>query len=324
MRRTWSNAFQKIVRRRVLITLASPFVASIASAARAQEIEPRAYSANPLGVTFAGLSVLHSHGDVVLEPSSPLTDVNAKVYIGALALGGTFSLFGRTAMAGIGVPYAWAKVSGRIDEDARSVERTGLADTRVRFAINLLGGKAMALPEFVRRKPSTTLGTSLVVSIPTGQYFDDKLVNIGTNRWAFKPEIGLSHPTGPWTLELYGGAWFFTGNDSYLGNQRREQDPMLSLQSHVGYTIQPRLWIAADVTYYAGGRVVTNDVPAAERQDNVRVGVTTSLPVGRSNAVKLAWSRGAITRLGGNFDTWGIAWQTTHIRIPARKPAANR
>ena len=322
MRRAWSNAF-KIVRRLVLMMLVSPSVAVMVGVAGAQEIEPRAYAANPLGVTFAGVSVLHSRGDVVLEPSSPLTDVNAKVYVGALAFGGTFSLFGRTASAGVGVPYAWAKVSGRIGEDARSVERAGLADTRVRFAVNLLGGRAMALPEFVRRKPSTTLGTSLVVSIPTGQYFDDKVVNIGTNRWAFKPEIGVSHPTGPWTLELYGGGWFFTDNTSYQGNQRREQRPMLSLQSHAGYTIQPRLWVAADLTYYVGGRVVTNGAPATDRQDNVRIGLTTSLPVGRSNSVKLAWSKGAITRLGGNFDTWAIAWQATHIRIPARKPVAD-
>ena len=323
MRRDWSNPFKESAPRRAFLALVAPSAAMLASAAGAQEIEPRAYSATPLGVTFAGVSVLHSRGDVVLEPSSPLTDVNAKVYTGVLALGGTFALFGHIASAGVGVPYAWAKVSGRIDEDARSVERAGLADTRVRFALNLLGGRAMPLPEFVRRKPSTTLGTSLVVSIPTGQYFDDKLVNIGTNRWAFKPEIGVSHPTGPWTLELSGGGWFFTDNNSYLGNQKREQKPMLSLQSHVGYTLQPRLWVAADLTYYVGGRVVTNGASAADRQDNVRVGLTTSLPVGRSNAVKLAWSKGAITRLGGNFDTWAIAWQTTRIRIPARKPAAN-
>lgn len=298
-------------------------IATIASAAGAQELEPRAYSANPLGVTFAGLSVLHSSGDVVLEPSSPLTDVSAKVYIGALAFGGTFSFFGRTASAGVGLPFAWAKVSGRIDEDARSVERSGLADARIRFAVNLLGGRAMSLQEFVRRKPSTTFGTSLTVSVPTGQYFDDKLVNIGTNRWALKPEIGVSHPTGPWTLELYGGGWFFTDNTSYQVTKTREQDAMLSLQSHVSYAMRPRFWLAADATYYVGGRVTTDGVPGSDRQDNVRIGLTTSLPVGRSHSVKLAWSRGAITRLGGNFSTWAIAWQTTHIRVPARKPAAD-
>ena len=200
-----------------------------ASVARAQELEPRAYAANPTGVTFAGLSVLFSTGDVVLEPTSPVTDVNAKVYVGVFAVGGTFALFGRTASAGVGLPYAWAKVSGRVFEEARTVERAGLADTRVRFGVNLLGGRAMALPEFVRRAPSTTLGASLTMSIPTGQYFSDKLVNIGTNRWAFKPELGLSHPTGPWTLELYGGAWFFTDNASYLGDKTRDQHPMVSL-----------------------------------------------------------------------------------------------
>src|SRR6476620_7224217 len=147
----WSSALESVTRRRILLALTSPSgvtmaaIATIASAAGAQELEPRAYSANPLGVTFAGLSVLHSSGDVVLEPSSPLTDVSAKVYIGALAFGGTCSFFGRTASAGVGLPVAWAKVSGRIDEDARSVERSGLADARIRFAVNLLGGRAMSL-----------------------------------------------------------------------------------------------------------------------------------------------------------------------------------
>ena len=298
-------------------------VVVMASTARAQELEPRAYSANPIGVTFAGISLLYSTGDVVLEPTSPITDINARVYIGALAIGRTFAFFGRTASAGVGLPYGWGKVSGIVGEAARSVERAGLADARVRFGVNLLGGRAMALPEFVRRKPATTLGASLTLSVPTGQYFPDKLVNLGTNRWALKPEIGLSHPSGPWTLELYGGAWFFTDNSSYLVEKTREQHPLLSMQSHVGYTIQPRLWVAADVTYYAGGRVVTDDVPSRDRQDNVRVGLTASLPVRRSHSVKVAWSKGAITRLGGNFDTWAIAWQTTHSHIPSRKPAAN-
>lgn len=319
----WSSVLDTVAPRRGFLGLASLSIAGLARTAGAQELEPRAYAANPIGVTFLGMSVLHSSGNVLLEPSSPITDVSATVYTGVLAFGKTFSFFGRTANAGIGVPYAWAKVSGRIGEDARSVERSGLADTRLRFAVNLLGGQALALPEFVRRKPSTTVGTSLVVSAPTGQYFDDKLVNIGTNRWAFKPEIGVSHPAGPWTLELYGGGWFFTDNGSYQVTKTRAQNAMLSLQSHVGYTIQPRVWIAADVTYYVGGRVVVDGVPAGDRQDNLRVGLTASVPVRRSNALKVAWSKGAVTRLGGNFDTWAVAWQTTRIRIPTRKPVTS-
>jgi len=308
--------------RRVLVAVAWS-LASVTSEAAAQELEPRAYSANPIRVVFAGVAVIYSTGDVVLEPTSPITDVSAKVYIGTLGIGGTFPLFGRTASLGVGLPYAWAKVSGRIDEAARSVERTGLADMRIRFAVSLLGGRAMALPEFVRRTPSTTVGASLTVSMPTGQYFDDKLVNIGTNRWAFKPEIGVSHPSGPWTFELYGGGWFYTDNSSYLVGKTRAQHSILSLQSHVGYTVQPRLWVTADVTYYAGGRVVIDGVPGSELQNNARVGLTASMPVRKTNSLKVAWSRGAITRLGGNFSTWSIGWQTTRIGVPTRPPGAS-
>ena len=316
-----SNVRGRIGRRRVLAAFVWSLV-SIASEAGAQELEPRAYAANPIGVTFAGFAVIYSTGDVVLEPTSPITNVSAKLYIGTLGAGGTFPLFGRTASLGVGIPYAWGKVSGQIDEAARSAERAGLADVRMRFAVNLLGGRAMALPEFVRRTPSTTVGASLTVSMPTGQYFDDKLVNIGTNRWALKPEIGVSHPAGPWTLELYGGGWFFTDNSSYLVDKTRAQHSMLSLQSHVGYTVQPRLWVTADVTYYAGGRVVVDGAPASSWQENARIGLTASMPVRKTNSLKLAWSTGAITRLGGNFSTWSIGWQTTRIRVPSRPAGA--
>ena len=319
MRGQGSSARGHRLRRCVLAAFVWSLV-SVTSEAAAQELEPRAYSANPIGVMFAGVAVIYSTGDVVLEPTSPITDVSAKVYIATLGAGGTFALFGRTASLAVGLPYGWAKVSGRIEEAARSAERSGLADARMRFAVNLLGGRAMALPEFVRRTPSTTVGVSLTVSMPTGQYFSDKLVNIGTNRWAFKPEIGVSHPAGPWTLELYGGGWFFTDNSSYQVDKTRAQHSMVSLQSHIGYTIQPRLWITADVTYYAGGRVVIDGVPASEWQENARVGLTASMPVRKTNSLKVAWSRGAVTRVGGNFSTWSIGWQTTRIRVPTRQP----
>ena len=283
----------------------------------AQELEPRAYAANPAGVRFAIASVGYSSGDVVFDPTSVLSDVKATAYGAAVGFGSTFRLFGRTANAAVAVPYAWGTISGNVAEERASVDRAGLADMRVRVAVNWLGGRAMPLGEFARRVPSTVVGTSVTISLPTGQYFSDRLINIGTNRWAFKPEIGVSHPAGPWTLELYGGGWFFTRNSSYFGETAKEQRPLLSLQSHVAYTVRPRLWMAADFTFYTGGRVVIDDTPAAERQENTRVGFTLSIPALRTSSVKLAWSTGASTRLGGNFDTFGVTWQTTFLPRPA-------
>src|SRR5262249_1906258 len=142
----------------------------------------------------------------------------------------TFGLFGHLASLGFGLPYLWGDAEGDVLESRRSVSRSGIGDARIRAAINLLGGPALTRQEVSSRKPTRALGASITVVAPTGQYDSDKLVNIGSNRWAVKPEIGFYQPLGKWTFELAGGAWFFQDNDNYFGGQRREQEPVTSLQ----------------------------------------------------------------------------------------------
>ena len=74
---------------------------------RGQELEPRAYAANPVDIGFALAAFGHSSGDVLLDPTVPVTDVNATVQSVALGGGATFALFGRTASVSAVLPYAW-------------------------------------------------------------------------------------------------------------------------------------------------------------------------------------------------------------------------
>jgi hypothetical protein len=152
------------------------------------------------------------------------------------------------------------------------------------------------------------------VSAPTGEYHSDKLINVGTNRWALKPEIGLSHPVGKWTLEAIAGAWFFQENDDFFGGHHRRQEPLASIQAHVSYTFRPRLWLAFNATYYDGGRTTIDGVKKNDRQSNSRYGLTLSVPVAQRQSLKLNWNDGASTRIGSEFSTWGIAWQYTILR----------
>jgi len=204
-----------------------------------------------------------------------------------------------------------------VGEEFRRITRSGLGDMRARFAVNLVGGPALDMGEFVKRKPRTTLGASLVVGAPTGQYAPSKLINIGANRWAFKPELGLSHPHGRWFLELYGGAWLFTANDDFFGGQHRKQSPILSIQAHVAYTFKRRLWLSGDATFYTGGQTTVNGVKNGDRQENSRSGLTLALPVGKRHSIKLGWAKGISTRIGGDFHTFGVAWQT--LWLPAAR-----
>jgi len=280
-----------------------------ATGVRAQELEPRAYSPNPTGANFVLMAYGHSTGDVVFDPSVPITDVNAHVNQAAVFYGRTFGLFGRSASAAIQLPYAWGTVEGNVFESRMSVHRSGLADLRLRLTSNLIGGPALAPREFAQRRPRTTLGTSLLVIAPTGQYDPSKLVNLGTNRWAFKPELGLSRPAGRWWVELYAGGWFFTENGNFFGGSRKEQKPLASFQTHVSYVVRPRLWVAGDATFYTGGRTTVDGVEKADFQRNTRLGLTVSLPVKRRGGLKASWARGVITRVGGDFTTVAVAYQ---------------
>lgn len=284
-----------------------------ASASRAQEIEPRAFVPSPVGVTFVVAAAGRSTGGILTDPSLPVDDVEATIDSGAIGVGRTFPLFGQLANAALVVPFASGKFTGTINGEDAEASRSGAADLKLRVAANLFGAPAMTPAEFARRTPATTLGVALTVSAPTGEYYPAKLVNVGTNRWALKPEIGLSHPVGRWYLEATAGAWFFEDNPDFFGGHRREQDPLASLQAHVSYTFRPKLWLAFDVTYYDGGRSSVDGVAKDDRQANSRYGLTLSLPLSRSQSLKLHWNDGATARIGSDFTTYGLAWQYTHI-----------
>jgi hypothetical protein len=277
--------------------------------ARGQDLEPRAYSPNPTGANFVLLVYGHTSGGVVFDPSVPITDVKASVSQSALFYGRTFGLFGRSASAAVQLPYAWGNIEGNVFEERRSVYRSGLADLRLRLTANLIGGPALAPREFAQRRPRTTLGASVLVLAPTGQYDPSKLINIGTNRWTFKPELGLSHPAGRWFVELYGGVWLFADNPNFFGGSRKAQDPLATLQGHLSYNFRPRLWLAGDATFYTGGTTTVDGVRKADLQRNTRLGLTLAVPVKRRGAVKVSWSRGVVIRIGGNFTTLAVGYQ---------------
>ena len=185
---------------------------------------------------------------------------------------------------------------------------TGLGDPRIRFSVLLHGAPALSLQEFADYRQDFVVGVSLAVLVPLGQYDSDKLVNIGTNRWAVRPELGVSKTFGAWTIELAPSVTFYTANHDFFGGKTLERDPLFAAQAHVIYYSRLGIWGSIDATYYVGG-ASTVDGERAERPENLRLGATVSIPVNRHNSVKLYGSVGAIARTGGNFNTAGIAWQ---------------
>jgi hypothetical protein len=290
--------------------LAAALSLLLAATAASQDLEPKAYSASPAGAAFLVAGFSRSTGSVVFDPSLPVTDVEAKVNGAMLAGGYSFGLAGRLALVTVAVPYGWGDISGKVYEDAQTTGRSGLTDSRLKLSVNLVGNPAMRLREYVKAPRRTIVGTSLTVVPPVGQYYPAKLINLGTNRWGFKPEIGVAVPQGRWDIDAYLGVWVFTDNDNfYPGGARRSQKPVVSLQGHLSYTFKPRLWAAFDATWYHGGAAEVEGGTPGSAMNNSRLGATVSLPTGRQQSLKVAVSRGVIVRTGTNFTSLSVGYQ---------------
>ncbi len=290
----------------------------------AQDLDPRAYIWVPVKTNTLVTGFSYSEGSVVTDSTLPIQDLEASVQVASLGYVRSFNLFGLTSQAMVVQPYSWAQASGKVVGQAQSITRSGLADTRLRLTVLLHGAPAVSLAEFVKAPKKTIVGVSMNIIAPTGQFYSDKLINLGTHRWSFRPEVALSQPVGKrWLIDAYAGVWFFTSNESfYPGNSVRTQQPMGAFQAHFSYNIRPRLWVALNTTYYTGGQSTVNDVYNDDQVANSRIGVTAVMPAGKSNSLKLSVSTGAVVRIGQNFTTFSIGWQRTWFgkTIKAPKP----
>jgi len=277
--------------------------------AHAQDIEPRAYSNAPVGVNFVVAGVAYSHGGLSLDPSLPVTDARLESSAAVLAYARVLDLWGVSGKFDAIVPYA--SLSGTAVYAGQPVERSihGAANPLLRISANLVGAPALTLQEFAAYRQDLIVGVSLQVGVPLSQYDPTRLLNIGTNRWSAKPELGVSKAIGSWTIEGQAAVTFYGDNTDFFGGSTRTQDPLYALQGHAIHSFRSGIWASLDLTYFAGGRSTIDGVAKNDLQQNWRVGATLAIPVDRRNSIKLAASSGVSARTGNNFDLLAVAWQ---------------
>jgi hypothetical protein len=282
-----------------------------AGQARGQSVEPRLYANTPAGVNFLLAGYVYSTGGVVLDASVPLEDASVTVHAPFVAYVRSLDVAGLSGKAQILVPYGWLSGEAILATtgEMRTRDVDGFGDPSLRFAVNLHGGPALPPSEFRAWRQDLIVGASLQVTVPLGQYDPDRLANLGTNRWSFKPEVGISQRLGRFTIEGALAASLYTDNDDFFGGQHREQAPIYSAQGHIIYDFPQGFWLALDGTYYTGGRTTVDGVEGDDLQRNWRVGLTVAVPLNRRHSIKLYGTDGVSTRFGEDFRLTGAAWQ---------------
>ncbi|TPG32953.1 transporter [Flavobacterium pectinovorum] len=281
----------------------------LVTASYSQDLEPRVYANVAKNLNVIAVGYVFMDGNVLTEPSLPIADFTVQSHNVAVNYIRTFGILNKLARVQVSLPYSF--MDGQVTGTNGTIltgSRTGFADMKVRFGINLLGSPALDKSEFRKFEQKTILGVSLVTSIPTGKYYDDKRINIGTNRWGFKPEIGVSKRFAHVYAEAYGGVWFYTDNNDFLG-KKLQQKTTYSLQAHASYYFKNNMWIGFNTNWFFGGKTITDGVADDSQIDNWRVGGTFSTPIAKGQSVKFQYHVGAYTNNGLNYYALSVAYQ---------------
>lgn len=280
-----------------------------AASAHAQDLEPRSYANRPVGLNFLIAGYGYAEGTMPFDPSLPVADAKFHTNTEVLAYARSLGVLGNSTKFDVVLPYTSFSANALAAGQPKQRVVSGFNDPRFRFSMNFYGAPALSVKEYADYRQDLIIGASLQVTAPLGQYDDTKLLNIGNNRWSFKPELGVSKAWGAWTVEVAPGATLFTDNNDFNRGGTLAQEPVYSVQAHLIHSFKSGTWLALDGTYFTGGRTTVNGVKGDTLQTNTRVGLTLALPVDRYNSVKIYGSTGTSSRTGADFNGVGIAWQ---------------
>ncbi len=276
---------------------------------KSQDLEPRAYANIPKGTNVAAVVYAYANGNVLSDPSMPIKDAKLKSNTIGLGYVHTFGLARKLARIQVTLPIIFLSGKAEVNGATATASRNGFGDARIRFGVNILGSPALDRKEFRNYKQGTILGVSLVASIPVGLYHKDKLVNLGSNRWAIKPEIGVSRRFKRVYAEAYVGVWFYTRNTEYLVNKTLEQEPVFTFQAHASYYVKNNMWVGINGNWFNGGSTLVDDSPTGDLKDNWRIGATWSVPLAPRHSVKLQFHIGAFTSTGYDYNVLSFGYQ---------------
>ena len=259
----------------------------------AQDIEPRRWTHLPVGMNILGVGVIQTDGDIAFDPVLELEDATVDKKTVVASFMHAFDLLGDSARFDVRLPYADARWEGLLEGQRASTEREGFADPRLRLSVNFMGAPALkgeAYREYrISRPVHTTAGAALSVSLPLGEYKKDKLLNLGANRYVFRPQLGLVHTRERWSYELTGSVFLYTENDEFFGNNKREQDPLYALQGNIIYTAPKRWWVSVGAAHDRGGQTSINGEKQDDKRRDILYGISAGFPFGSRSSLKLAY-----------------------------------
>ncbi len=288
--------------------LALLLVFASAATTRAQELEPGRWNHLPINTNFIGVGYAYAEGDLSLDPVLQIEDATVQIHTVALRTIRTFDLLGFSARVDLSGAWQDGTWKGSLAGTPARVHRKGWADPAVRFTLNLYGAPPVEARHFAAYKAEhdsqTIVGVGISVQVPLGEYFDDKLINLGTNRFTIRPQLGVVHERGNWKLEFTGSTWIYTDNDDFFGDNKLANEPFYTIQGHAQYHLLPTLWAAAGLAYGNGARSTVSGDRKDDRKENLVYSASVGYSLTRTLGIKVGYlGTSGLARTGIDFDS---------------------
>ncbi len=280
---------------------------------QAQDIEPRRWTNLPLGTKAAGVGYVYTFGDVLFDPLLEIEDAKVTAHTAIASFVYPFRIGKKFARLDVFIPFSNARWEGLLQGEAVSRNPTGLVDPRVRISYHILGPPALNLKqlrEYLTEHPVyTTLGASLAISFPLGQYSEDYLINLGLNQFFFRPQIGVSHNWGLWSVEFDVSAYIYTKNDNFFNDGTKDQKPLIAAQTHLIKRFNSGIWASLSAGYGIGGASRINRLSKDDERSTLLNSASLGFPVGKRQSGKLVYIYSqTLTDVGSNTNSLVLAW----------------
>jgi hypothetical protein len=273
--------------------------------AAAQDLEPRRWTVLPAGLNVVGAGYGRTEGDVSFDPVLQVEDATVSGQGLAVSYVRSFTVGNKIARLDILVPWANVRWTGLLDGVPATASRVGLSDPNIRLSMILAGDKPDKLTT-----SNTVIGAAVAISIPFGEYLDDKLLNLGQNRFFVRPQIGILHTQGKWSYELTGSVFLFGDNDDFYGGSKLEQDPLYAVQTHLIYAFdKPGYWAALSAGYGWNGQSTVDGNKVDDSRRLFLSALAVGVPISRRQGIKFSYLRTRTnTSKGSDVDSLSLGW----------------
>ena len=283
-----------------------------------QFTDPRTYANTPADLNQLELDYAYASSNGSIDTALVIRGAHLDLNQATVSYTRTFGVLNNLAWLKASVPFA--SVSGHVSGTSLSRSVAGGADASLEIGALLVGAPALSAAEFETYQPATTVGVSLTVTGPSGEYDPNKVVNLGSDRWSFKPQIGISYPFGPeqkWVFDSYLYAYFFTDNTAYHGKEVLSQRPLPGLEAHISYNVAPNFWASLDTNYCFRGSTIVDGVGQDDAQKSLAVGAEANWALNSRNSIALVFAKAIVHENAPAytgvslkyFYTWGRGYQ---------------